>query len=308
MSPGRRKRLCRFASIRVAPRFLLLLPVLVLPLWPAASAAEPSPELAAALALYQEKDYEGARLELEKLGAADPANGEIAHQLGLVAKRQRRLDDAVQWHEKAVELAPNHVPYLLGLADALGAKARTASLFGKIPWAKRCCAALERAVGLEPRNFMARSALIDFCREAPDLVGGGLPRAYAEARKFRELELVRGTQLLVVLYQSERKFAEAFAVCDEALAQHPDDYTLLYTLGRTASLSGQQVPRGVEALKKCLTLSPPDDMPGHASAWYRLGTLYEKQNDNAQARSAYESAVKLDGALTEAADALARLR
>jgi len=53
----------------------------------------------------------------------------------------------------------------------------------------------------------------------------------------------------------------------------------LYQFGRVAALSGERIERGMEALRKCLTLPPAQGSPGHEAAQWRLGNLWEKKGD-----------------------------
>ena len=104
------------------------------------------------------------------------------------------------------------------------------------------------------------------------------------------------------------EFAEAFALYEDALKENPDDYNSLYAIGRGAALSGQRLERGMEALARCLALTPPPNSPGHAAAHWRMGNIWEKKGDKAAARSAYEAALKLDAAFKNAIDALKALK
>ena len=94
-----------------------------------------------------------------------------------------------------------------------------------------------------------------------------------------------------------------------ALPAYPDDYGILFEVGRGASLagSGAQVDAGIAALQKCLRLKPPPDAPGAAVVDYRLGTLWFKKGDLAAARAAYAAALKGDPANEPARRALAQL-
>jgi predicted Zn-dependent protease len=262
---------------------------------------------AAAIALYREKKTPEARAAFEQLTAADPTNAEAFHFLGLIALREKRDDDAVRLHETATTLSPANSAYFIALGDAYGRKASSASLFSKLTWAKKCLAALETSVALDPRSVAANAALIEYYRRAPGMAGGGMDKAYAQAEKFKALDLLSGTQLLGALYRRESKFTELFALLDAALGTHPDHYPTLLAYGRASAESGQELARGVAALERCLTLSPPRQMPGHASCWVYLGQIHSRQNDSAEARAAYETALKLEPGHREATEALARL-
>ncbi|ATC65603.1 hypothetical protein CMV30_17535 [Nibricoccus aquaticus] len=282
----------------------LLCLVATLTLTASAFSAGPSPGNTAAITLYQEKKNPEARAAFEQLSAADPQNAEALHFLGKIALREKRDDDAIRHHEAATALTPGNATYFIALGDAYGRKAASASLFAKLGWAKKCHAALARAVELEPASFPANAALIEFYRRAPGMAGGGMDKARAQAEAFRKIDLLGGTQLLIALYGREAKFPELFAALDYALQTHPDNYLLLMALGRASAESGQHLDRGLASLKRCLDLPAPTQPPGHANVWFYLGQLHVLQNDIPAARSAYESALKLDPAHREATAAL----
>jgi predicted Zn-dependent protease len=281
-----------------------LRPVVVALIVASASAVASPPDNAAAIALYREKKNAEARAVFEQLTAADPGNAEALHFLGLIALREKRDDDAVRLHEAATTLSRENSTYFIALGDAYGRKASSASLFSKLTWAKKCHAALETAVALDPRSLAANAALIEYYRRAPGMAGGGMDKAYAQAEKFKALDLLGGTQLMSALYRRESKFPELFALLDDALKTHPDHYLTLLSYGRTAAESGQQLDRGVESLQRCLSLSPPPQTPGHAGCWFYLGQIRTKQNNPTEARAAYEAALKLEPGHREATEAL----
>ena len=117
-----------------------------------------------------------------------------------------------------------------------------------------------------------------------------------------------GPILSVLLKVNARDYAAAFKLCDEALARKPNDYVALYHFGRTASISGENLTRGLACLRECLTLEPPTPAsPSHSNVWQRLGNVEERLHHPAEARAAYETALKLDASNKQAADALAKL-
>jgi tetratricopeptide (TPR) repeat protein len=110
------------------------------------------------------------------------------------------------------------------------------------------------------------------------------------------------------LYTEARQYEKAFTEWDEALKAAPDDYNALYQVGKLAATTGQNLDRGLAALRRCVELEPGKDQPTHAAAQWRIGNILEKKNDVAGARAAYEAALKLDPKFTNAADALKKLK
>ena len=302
------------------PRFLLLAGVLALAASfssaSAATSAEPGrgiapADLAAARVLYNERGKSAAaQAAFEKLAATDPKNPDANFFLGHLANRRDEPEKAVKYFEVALAAEPSAGRHHHGLGEAFGRSAQKAGIFSKLGLAKKCLAAYERAVALEPGSADFRHSLFEFYRQAPAMFGGGFDKAAAQAAAIKQIDPARGRLVFVTLYVGEKKYAEALAEFDEVLKASPDDYASLYQVGKLAATTGQFVERGVTALRRCLELPAPASpaIPGHAAAHWRLGQLLEKKNDAAAARAAYESAVKFDPAFTPAAESLKKLK
>jgi len=258
-------------------------------------------------ALFRERQWPEAQAMLEKVVAAEPGNAEAWYYLGESFLNRDDAEHAVPPLEKAVNLAPDRGEYYVHLGDAYGLSAQHAGLFSKLGWAKKCKAAYEKAIELNPKNIRAREGLLQFCRQAPGFAGGGIDQAYAQAAEIQKLDPVRGRLAYADLYVSEKKFPEAFAMYDEVLKDTPDNYSALYELGRLAAVTGEGLDRGLAALQRCLTLPPPPDQPGAAPTEWRIGNILEKKGDHAGAKLAYEAALKSDPKFSQAAEALKKL-
>lgn len=262
----------------------------------------------AAVTLYKERKSAEASQAFTALASADPGNAEVQSYLGrLVLQTGSDPAVAVTHLEKAIALKPSESRYHHQLGDAYGVSAQKAGVFSKMSWAKKCVAAYQRAVELDPANVAAHVSLVEYYRQAPSIVGGGMDKAYAQAEKIKQLDPARGLTVLATLYVSDKKFSEAFAIYEGQLKATPDHYAALYQIGRIAALSGERVERGIAALRQALAQTPPADQPGQAPANWRLGQLLEKQNDKAGARACYEAALTIDPKFTQAADALKKL-
>jgi len=257
--------------------------------------------------LLRAKKIAEAESAANALVAANPNEAEAHALLGSVRIAQGDGDAAVKACEKATELAPASSEYQLQLGDACGLAAQKAGMLSKMSLGKKCLAAYEKAVELDPKNLSARQTLAGFYQMAPSMMGGGMDKATAQAAEIKKIDATRGRLVYATLYVGDKKYPEAFAELDEVLKSAPDNYTALYQLGRAAALSGERVDRGMEALQKCLTLPTPANSPGHDAANWRLGLLWEKKGDKKAARAAYEAALAITPNYQQAIDALKKL-
>lgn len=272
------------------------------------TAAVEQSRLDAADALFKGGKPAEAQAAYEAILKEDSSNV-IAHiRLGVLALRRDDADAAIHFLEKAAKLAPTNSEVQRILGDAYGRAAQKKGIFGGLGLGKKCLAAYQKAVELDPSSVDAHGKLFDFYREAPGFAGGDAEKAAAEAAAIRKLDAWRGRLAFATLYVSQKKYEAAVGEFDAVLKEKPDDYNALYQLGRMAAMTGQFVDRGIVSLRRCLELTPPSGAPGHAAAQWRLGQLLEKKNDRAGARAAYEAALKLDPNFTPAADALKKLK
>lgn len=292
-----------------AMRRRLLLPLLVTLALPCVALVRGTPSaLPGALHLFEEKRFPEALEALREIVRVAPDDAVACHYLGrTLAARQDAAarKEALEWLARATTLAPGNATYLaIYGGEALQHASRTSSP----SFATRGRDALEQALRIEPGLLEAREGLYHFYQRAPWPLGN---RAKAEAQlaEIRQRDASRATSLEVLAKVSAKDFPAAFALCEGALARNPDDYGALYQLGRTATVSGQQLERGLACLRRCLALTPPTPASAtHSQVWHRLGILHEKQGQAAEARTAFARAVELDPGNRQAADALGRLR
>jgi tetratricopeptide (TPR) repeat protein len=291
--------------------------------------------------LFDARRYDDAQRRLEGAMKSDPRDARSAMLLGGIALVRGDGTAGVKWLERAVGLAPNDAQARWWLGRAYARQLARAGRLAQIRIAGRMREALERAVALDPSLVEARLDLMRFYLVAPGVVGGGTDKAKAQAREIEKLSAWRGRLAAGAVAEKERDGARAEREYRAAVVAAPDSaegyialgamfersenwdrafalYDTLhsrtratvahYQVGRAASLSGRELDRGARALEQYVngTLEPGD--PSLASAWYRLGLVYEKLGDRARARQAFERVLVLDSRQSEAKDALARVR
>ncbi len=253
--------------------------------------------------LFKQRQWAEAQALLEKVTAAEPANAEAWNSLGQTFLARNDYEKAIPALEKSTQLAPANSEYSLQLGHAYGVGAMKAGLLSKMGFAKKCKAAYDKAVELDPANLNARWSLMEYCKQAPGFIGGGMDGAYAQAEAIKKLDPRRGRSAYARLYTADKKYAEAFSLYEEVLREKPEDTDALYNIGRLAAISGEQLERGLGALRQLLTLQGGNV----ASTQTRIGNILEKQGDKPGAKAAYEAAIALDPKFPQAIDALRKL-
>jgi len=251
-------------------------------------------------------------------------------------------DKAADWFEAAVKLNPKSAVYHDWLARAYGTQAQHASKF-RLPFlARKTKNVLETALALDPDNLEVRDDLITYYTQAPGFLGGSKEKALEMALEIRKRNAYRGSLAaanlcaaekdlacvereltgmvtsypdsgavyasLAGFYANQKQFDKAFAVLDERLRAKPSELSTLYAVGRTASLSGQNLDQGEQALKTYLASPTPERGPAPAHVHYRLGTIYEKKGAKDLAREEYRTALQLNPRHEDAQKALATLK
>jgi tetratricopeptide (TPR) repeat protein len=266
----------------------------------AASAATPAADVSggvgfdAALSLFKARRYPEARVAFEQIVAVEPNNAAALHYLGrtiLARNDNAAFEEGLVWLAKAVKLEPDNSVYL-GIYG--GASLQFAARTNSVSAAMRGRDAMEKALAIDPDYMEAREGLFQFYQRAPWPIGSSA-KAAAQLAEIRKRNPDLATVLDVVSKTNAKDFSAAFKLCDQVLAKNPDDYSALYHYGRTASISGQNLERGLSCLKRCLELVPPTPAsPSHSNAWQRIGNLLEQLQRAPEARAAYETALQLD--------------
>ncbi|MFO7888831.1 MAG: tetratricopeptide repeat protein [bacterium] len=262
-------------------------------------------------------------------------------QLCKTSLQQEKPEEAVEYAKKAIELDDSCSQYYYWLGQAYGIKAQKASIFGKMPNAKKCKEAWLKAVELDPKNLDARFGLFNYYLQVPGIAGGGKDKAIKEAEEITNINPVSGHIALAQVYESEEKFREAeqeyiqatevnpedtgpyfnlgffyqkqekFDKAEDTfqkiLNQKPDDTDALYQLGKTKLLSGKDLDKGITCFEKYLKKEPTENNANRSYAHWRLGMIYEKLENKEQAKAEYQKALELYPGNKEAKEVLEKI-
>jgi tetratricopeptide (TPR) repeat protein len=211
--------------------------------------------------------------------------------------------------------------------------------------ARRVRTEFERAVALDPNDADAHEGLFDFYNEAPGMLGGSEAKALEQVAIIRKLEPAHGVVLTAKMYERQKKlpdaervlveglssdndalevhrhllglyashasFEKASGICDAILAKQPGDRSTLLLAGMLGAEKGVHPERAEAALKAFLELPPlagTGSGTGYPLAHYRLGLIYEQKHDLSAAQREFQAAVTLNPQMTQAQEALSRVR
>lgn len=271
--------------------------------------------------------------------------GRAAFDEGLRLMRDGKADKAETQFERAIKAEPGVAEYHLWLGRAVGEQTLRANKLRQPFMARRTKGEFEKAVALDPGLLDARDHLIQFYLQAPGFMGGSEAKAreqqreiaarnayrghlaaaaivwhardtVATEREFRAAVAAAPDSVLTVIGLAQRQAAwgrpaDAFATLDAYLARHPQDIAARFQVGRLAAITGEQLPRGERVLRELLAepvWEPGNGRPPRAAVHFRLGGIHERVGRSAEARDAYEEALRLDPQFTLAKDALAKLK
>lgn len=197
--------------------------------------------------------------------AGAPAEGSAGElcRLGKDAVQRGEYAAAVELLERSVALAPRESDYAHWLGNSYAWAAATAPLSDKPGLGRKCLAAYQRAIELDPENLPARFSLMNFYRRVPRLLGGGLARAREEAAEIERRDSLRGAHARAILLGDEKKYAGAYALLSDVTRRNPSYYGAQLSLGQLALESGGYKEEGIAALRRCLELTPSENDENH---------------------------------------------
>ena len=176
----------------------------------------------AAIKLYEHGEYGQAVSLLSQQVQILPENGSLLLWLGKSYLKLRKWDDAIRELEKAVQCEPSNALYHLWLGRAYGRKAENSSFLTAIGPARRVGKEFEIAVRLDPANLDARFDLLEFCLNAPGIVGGGRDKAIEQAAAIARINPLSGYGARAQIYEKDGKWDLALQELTRATVEFPD--------------------------------------------------------------------------------------
>ncbi|MEX2302870.1 MAG: tetratricopeptide repeat protein [Bryobacterales bacterium] len=201
---------------------------------------------------------------------------------GKKAYAKEDYNAASEAFEQAVELASTVPTYHVWLGRAYGRRAENTSkwkFLSALSLARKTLEHFERAAELDPNDREALQSLLDFYREAPGTVGGGMEKAEAIARKIEKLYPADGARAWASIYEKRDELGPAEAKLREAVKLEPGEVSHL--LGLASFLSRRERYEESDKLyQQALRMAP--DLP---DVWFSRGkSLVRAGRGSAEAR------------------------
>ncbi len=285
--------------------------------------------------LYEEGQLDAAKDFFAKNSSSETAN----YYLGRIAFDKEEFRKAADYFEEVIDMNDQKSDYYVWLGNSIGSYAGEVNFFRQGVLAPKIKSAYEKAVSLDPESIDAHWGLIEYYTQAPGILGGSWQKAEETAKTIKKLDVLEGHNALATVYQRQEeydkaekeyiaaaeldkrrllnlgfyyqrreKYDQAFSAFESAYENDPNNLSALYQIGRTSALSGMQSEKGINSLKKYLSMDWRAGTPSHAGALMRLGMIYEKRGDKPTAIDHYERSLMQDPEMDEAKKGLSRLK
>jgi multicomponent Na+:H+ antiporter subunit G len=180
----------------------------------------------------------------------------------------------------------------------------------------------------DPGNIAARFGLIDSLTSVSATLGGSLKKAVLVADEIKKIDMAEGNRALGIIYTrareyklAEQEFREAikasgghtsywyelgnfyqeaelyfkaFHVFERMYNKDNKEVSALLETGKISALSGQELERGENSLKKFMESSPPPEDPLLSRAAYYMGIIYMKKNEFSLAKEYLGKSLEYD--------------
>ncbi|WP_089373003.1 tetratricopeptide repeat protein [Dokdonia pacifica] len=285
---------------------------------------------------FNNKKYTQAKPIFQSYLKQHPNDLKTLEYLGDIYGYAEDWDEAINYYEKLVELAPKVANYHYKYGGVLGMKALAISKIRALALVGDIKEAFVTATELDPTHIEARWALVEFYIQLPGIIGGSESKAKRYANELSKLSPVDGylAHGYIAEYNDKPKDAEynykkavavggsvvcytklyehyekndapdkALQVLDEARKKYNSENRLHYQLGKIAGQYGIGLDQGIECLDKYIMNYTPADGVPKDWAYYRLAQIYrhkmEKQKASVWISKALEDRPDFKEALAE---------
>lgn len=251
-----------------------------------------------------EKHYKKAQAEFENAIDVNDENHEAHFLLGKALYFLKEYDDAEDEFEEAIDLKENVAEYHFWLSQTYGAEIMTANVISKAFLAPKIKNEYIETLKYDRNHIPARIMLAQYYLRAPGIMGGGIDKAYNEAKILTSIDEKWGRLLYAQLYMGESNFKKAedeFKYLEKNYGSLPEFYEFYNSYGYML-LNQNRKEEAVEKFKKQIELAPDN-----ANCYDSLGDAYVSIGDKDSAIAQFRKAIEIDPSFDASAKKLKKL-
>ncbi len=174
--------------------------------------------------LIDDGHFKQARVLLDRQLQTNPNNAELNWLMARIHRAFGDIPGAINYAQKAVQLAPNKADYHLTLAELQGRVAEQSNMLKQAMLARNIHKELETAFQLEPSNLDARWGLLQYYWRAPSLMGGDKAKAREMAVEIGKLNAAQGFVAQAVIAADEKRTGDVESNYKKAVQADPKNY------------------------------------------------------------------------------------
>ncbi len=298
--------------------------------------------LGEAKTMMAQKEYKAAQEVLQELVVAQPTNSAVTLLLAQSLYLQDKFDEAVKQLKPLKPKMKSNADYFYWLGQSYKGKLlATDNFLEKGVLSSKVKEYLEKAIVLNPEHTDARESIAFFYFSAPGIVGGSTKKAFREVEEIKKRDKKRGLILAGNLYRQKKDYPSAietyralvdfeeenatwylllgsayqlnenynlaFSFLEQALQRDEHLSAAYYQYARTGVLTKKNVDQSIAYMQQFLSLKDKASYPP-ASAYWRLGMLFEIKDQQEKAKAAYQKGLALDPKHKQLQKAIAELK
>ncbi len=282
------------------------------------------------------------RVAIQRLMVANRTSPVALFAAGCLDVMAAKWDSAAVHFDAAVKGNPRSSIAYYWVGNINGQLARIGDPATKVRLAPVIRDAYATAIRLDGANIDAREGLMQYLLAAPASSGGDKTKALEQALAIGKVDAFRGLSAQIAVANTTHDNIEVEKLLLQATTQFPDSVLgwanlsamqadaqrvrdafatitrwqargtnpmfALFSLGRTAAVTGQQMDRGEQALRQYLRGQRGPNDPPVANAHYRLAQILERQGKKPEARVEYQLALRSNPNMRDAQVSLDRLK
>jgi tetratricopeptide (TPR) repeat protein len=293
---------------------------------------------------FEAQQWDSSIKTLEAVNKESKEYAEAQYYLGKNWMAKKKYEKASEAFEKAIAKNDKVADYHYMQGAAYGVLAQESNVIKQGYLATKVKSSFEKAAALDSKHLESRTGLVQFYLMAPSVMGGSEEKALQVADDIKKIDMLQGSVIKGNIFSKQKKYSQAEKEYDAACKLSPDSlnnqlgaingyltcqsydkafdlmdnlirkntaspHIYYYFYGKASAVSGKRADKATDYLNRYIkSYTPSKDEPSHAYAYYRLGMIQEKLNNNAEAKAHYQAAIKLDPGNKEATQALKKLK